>query len=151
MKDKITKDNAKRIDTIEKEIHGLYRQINDRELEIENIYVESNLDFTGSYAEYFDGDEYVFMKVERQYNRIKDGKHHGLNLQGPAIRLTDNPLNEEIEDGENVIGHYDNMDGIMVGSKVLEGVTVETLRKISKKDMEHVVKVYTDMLKKNML
>lgn len=149
MKSKLAKENVKRVKDLEKDINSLHRVINEKMREVEDIFIEGAGDFKGSYIEYYDGDQYIFMKVERQYNRMKD-EHCVLNLQGPSIKLFDNPLREEIDEGGNVVGEFDDMDGFSVGSKVFEETALETLRKITKADMKKVVKTWVAYMNKSL-
>lgn len=149
MESKMTAEQGKKVKDLRKEVRSLEKQINEKEVEIERVLVEAGANFKGSYVEFYDGEEYVFMKVERQI--IRDSGTM-INLQGPAIRLDDSPLNEENDecDGISMVS-YDEADGFSFGSKVLEGYTVEWIRKITKEDMVFVLDHYIDTMKKNLI
>lgn len=146
MKSKITSEQGKKIYDLKEEINDLQKQINEKEVEVDRILVEAASNFEGSYVEFYNGEEYVFMKVELQIVREGGIK---IYLQGPAIRLSDSPLNDEYDGvGE---GSYDDTDGFSFGPKVLEGYTSEWIRKITKKDMAFVLDCYINTMKKNLI
>ena len=142
----MTKEQGKKIKDLKEEIHSLQKQINEKEVEIDRVIVEAGANFEGSYVEFYDGEEYVFMKVERQIIRDSGAM---INLQGPAIRLDDSPLNEDY--GGISMVSYDESDGFSFGPKVLQGLTVEWIRKITKEDMVFVLDHYIDTMKKNLI
>lgn len=146
MKNKMTKEQGKKIKDLKEEIHSLQKQINEKETEIDRVIVEAGANFEGFYVEFYDGEEYVFMKVERQIIRDSGAM---INLQGPAIRLDDSPLNEDY--GGISMVSYDEADGFSFGPKVLQGLTVEWIRKITKEDMVFVLDHYIDTMKKNLI
>ena len=149
MEKKMTKEQGKKIKDLKEEIQSLQKQINEKELEIDSVLVEAASNFEDSYVEFYNGEEYVFMKVERQY--VRDGGAK-INLQGPAIRLDDSPLNEDYDecDGISMVS-YDEADGFSFGPKVLQGLTVEWIRKIEREDMIFVLDYYINAMKKNLL
>lgn len=144
----MTEEQTKKLDEYKEKVRQLNQQLNECYCEMDKIIVESGDDFRGSYVAYFDGDDYVFMKVERQ-NIRNNGKN--INLQGPAIRLCDDPLSAPKDDDGIDIGSYDEHDGFSFGSGVLEGKTYEHIRKISKKDMSRVLDYYYNSMKENLL
>ena len=149
MENKMTQEQGEKIKALEHEINELQLQINSKDYEIEKIIVEAGANFEGSYVEFYDGEEYVFMKVERQILR-SNGRT--INLQGPSIRLNDNPLHESYDEYDGFDwGSYDESDGFSFGSKVLQELTVETVRKISKKDMTFVLDYYINTMKKKLI
>ena len=145
----MTREQGNKIKNLREEIYSLQRQINEKEVEIDRVLVEAASNFEGSYVEFYDGEEYVFMKVERQY--FCDGGVK-INLQGPAIRLDDSPLNEDYDgcDGISMVS-YDEADSFSIGPKVLLGLTVEWIRKIEREDMVFVLDCYINTMKKNLL
>lgn len=149
MENKLTSEERKVITGLKEEIRRLQKQIDEKEIEINRVLTEAAADFEDSYIEYYDGEEYVFMKVERQI--IRDGGSK-INLQGPAIRLEDSPLNKDYEEDEELgMGSYDECDGFSFGPKVLQGLTVERIRKITRDDMVFVLDHYIDAMKKNLI
>lgn len=149
MENKLTSEERKVITGLKEEIRRLQKQIDEKEIEINRVLVKAAADFEGSYIEYYDGEEYIFMKVERQI--IRDGGSK-INLQGPAIRLEDSPLNKDYEEDEEFgMGSYDEYDGFSFGPKVLQGLTVERIRKITRDDMVFVLDHYIDAMKKNLI
>lgn len=145
----MTEEQGKKIKSLTKEINELQDQVREKEYEIERIITESAGSFEGSYVEFYDDDEYVFMKVERQVIRYS-GRH--ICLYGPAIRLPDTPLREEDEDDDGIdLGSYDESDCIQFGPQVLQGSSVSTIRKITKKDMGVVLDYYINTMKKNLI
>ena len=150
MENKLTSEKRKVITGLKEEIRCLQKQIDEKEIEINRIITEAAANFEDSYIEYYDGEGYVFMKVERQI--IRDGGSK-INLQGPAIRLEDSPLNEDYDESEGLgTGSYDEYDGFDFGPDVLQGcITVERIRKITRDDMVFVLDHYIDTLKKNLI
>lgn len=149
MENKMTEEQGKKIKSLTKEIDELQDQVREREYEIERIIVESAGNFEGSYIEFYDEDEYVFMKVERQVVRYSGRL---ICLYGPAIRLPDTPLREQDEDDDGIdLGSYDESDYIQFGPQVLQGSSVSTIRKITKKDMGVVLDYYINTMKKNLI
>ena len=142
-------EQGKKVNDLREEVRSLEKQINEKEVEIERVLVEAGANFKDSYVEYFNGEEYVFMKVERQIVRAGGVK---ICLQGPAIRLDDDPLSKSYDDYDGIsMVSYDEADGFSFGPKVLEGHTVEWIRKITKKDMVFVLDHYIDTMKKNLI
>jgi hypothetical protein len=149
MKSKMTKEQKKEINDLRNEIQSLQKEVDKKESEISRVFVAAEADFMDSYVEFYNGEDYIFMKVERQY--IRDGGVK-INLQGPAIRLDDSPLNEDYDEYNGIgMASYDESDGFSFGSKVLEGSTVEWIRKISKEDMVFVLDYYINTMKKNLI
>ena len=145
----MTTEQGKKIKDLREEVYSLQKQINEKEAEIDRVLIETASNFEDSYVEFYNGEEYIFMKVERQIIRDSGIK---INLQGPAIRLDDNPLDEDYDMGDGIaIASYDVSDGFSFGPKVLEGHTVEQIRKISKEDMALVLDHYIDTIKKNLI
>jgi hypothetical protein len=149
MESKLTEEQGKKIKDLKEEIQSLQKEINEKEVEVERVIVESKANFADSYVEFYDGEDYVFMKVERQIVRAGGAK---IYLQGPAIRLDDDPLSESYNDYDGIsMGSYDENDGFSFGLKVLEDCTVEWIRKISKEDMIFVLDYYINTVKKNLV
>ena len=144
----MTKELINKLDEFQEKIRQATLQINEYYCEIEKIMVTSGDNYKGSYVAYFDGDDYVFMKVETQ-NIRKEGK--SINLQGPAIRLCDDPLRMSDSDDGIDIGSYDEHDGFSFGSGVLNGTAYQHIRKISKEDMAFVLDYYYNTMKENLL
>ena len=144
----MTEDNKKKYDEYKERVRQLNQQLNECYCEMDKIIVDSGDDFRGSYIKYFNGEEYVFMKVEMQ-NIRDEGK--SINLQGPAIRLCDDPLSMPHDDDGIDMGSYEEHDGLSFGSCVLEGVSYEYIRKITKKDMAVVLDYYYHTMKENLL
>lgn len=149
MKNKPTNDTGKLIFDLKEEILQLQNKIDKKKIEIDRILFEADGDFEGCYVEFYDGAEYIFMKVERQIIRDNGSK---INLQGPAIKLDDSPLNEDYDyDGELGMGSYDYNEGFTFPVIVLDGNKFQRIRKIEKDDMVFVLDHYVDVLKKNLI
>lgn len=144
----MTEDNKKKYDEYQERVRQLNQEINECYCEMDRIIVESGDDFRGSYVMYFDGEDYVFMKVEMQNTR-NEGR--SINLQGPAIRLCDDPLSTPKDDEGIDMGSYEERDGITFGSGVLEDTSYQYIRKITKKDMATVLDYYYRTMKENIL
>jgi hypothetical protein len=144
----MTEDNKKKYDEYKEKIRQLNQQLNECHCEMDRLIVESSDDFRGSHVAYFDGDEYVFMKVEMQNTR---NNGQSISLRGPAIRLCDDPLTAPQDDDGIDVGSYDEHDEFSFGADVLEGEAYEHIRKISKKDMATVLDYYYRTMKENIL
>lgn len=144
----MTEDSKKKYDEYKEKVRQLNQQLNECYCEMDKLIVESGDDFRGSYAMYFDGEDYVFMKVEMQCTR-NEGR--SINLQGPAIRLCDDPLSAPKDDEGIDVGSYEEHDGITFNASVLEGTTFCYIRKITKKDMAVVLDYYYRTMKENLL
>ena len=138
------KESLERIEAIEKEIHSLNVQINEKYQEIEKIYLQWGHKYKDSYIEYFDGEkkEYVYMKVEREVIREEEMK---LELSGPALIMDDTPLiddeawDDEYERPDICSGVFDYFYEINVCPNTLAGHTYSTIRKIKKEHFKHVL------------
>ena len=103
--------------------------------------------------EYFDGENYVFMKVEKENVCEEDMR---VELNGPAIILDDDPLydaetwDDEIEDTEITSGIYDYWFHVKVLPDTLAGHTFATIKKISKEQFFEVLDSWMDTMKKKM-
>ena len=149
MESKMTKEQGERINVLKEDIRVLQIQINEKMEEIDRTFVEAGADFENSYVEFYNGEEYVFMRVERQI--IRSGGCV-INLKGPSIRLNTNPLDEDYEEGDGFDwGSYDETDDFSFGPQVLQGLTIESIHKITKKDMTFVLDYYMNTLKKNLI
>ena len=146
----MTKEQEKKLDELNKKLSQLNQQVNECHYEIDKMIVESMADFKGSYVVFFDGDEYVFMKVEMQ--TIRDNGYI-VYLQGPAIRLPDDPTTiKSIKDDDGVeVGTYDEHDGFSLKPAVLDGTAYQHIRKITKKEMAFVLEYYFNTMKENIL
>ena len=134
-----------KIKSLRSEIIDLNTEISKKEVEINKIWVENEADFEGSYVEFFNGDDYIYMRVEKQ-TIWKFG--YALHLEGPAITLDDSPL----EDFEDIsFASYNESDVLFVDADVLKGIKDERIRKINKKDMKFVVDAYCRTIKDNFI
>lgn len=146
-------ESIERIEAIKEEIHQLNVEIFTKRREIEKIYLVENTNFKDSYIEYFDGENYIFMKVERENIREEDMR---VELDGPAVVLDDNPLydpetwDDEIEDTEITDAFYDSWFHVKVLPDTLAGHTFATIKKISKEQFFEVLDSWMDTMKKKM-
>lgn len=148
METDMTNELSEKIKALGKEISELQDQINDKENEIERLIIGTGGNYEGSYVEFYDGDEYIFMKVERQ-NIRNNGR--SINIQGPSIRLPDTPLREGEDDDEGLdMGSYDESDGLSFGPAILNGTRLETIRKITEDEMRLVLDYYINTMKEKL-
>ena len=149
MENKMTNEMERKINDLRGEIQELQKQISKKEAEIHRILTEMSVDFENDYVEFYNGDEYVFMKVENQI--IRDAGST-IILKGPAIRLDDSPLREHFVDYNEIgMAYYNSYDSLMFTPEVLEERTIDRIRKITKDDMAFVLDNYINTIKKNLL
>ena len=149
MKTKLDEKSAVRIDELKKTIRGLNQDIVKCETEIKDILASNGADFDGSFVQYYDAQEavFIFMKVEKQ-TLVKFG--HGIRLEGPAITLDDNPLTFKDMDDELQSASYIDLDCINVSADVLNETSASSIKKISKGDMEYVLKCWAETVKEKL-
>ena len=154
----MTQEQTKKIEELRLKIASLNVEINKFESEIDTIIVGAENSFEGSYVCFYNaGEEFVFMKVERQYNRTLPFPSHEespviINLQGPAIRMPSNPLLDDEDEYDGVdSAEYDEWDGITFGPQVLQGISANTIERITKEQMETVLDFYFRNVKENLL
>ena len=139
----------KKVDVIDKEINKHEKEILKLEDEINVLFIENAGDFTNSYVKYFDGSKYKFLFVEHQCSAVQAEKH-ALCLDGPMITLYDDPLSGELGEDGTVVGEYDEDGFIVVPGKVLQGLGVGAIKKISKVEMDQVINAWTKSMKTRM-
>lgn len=142
-------ETQNKIKELQSEIHELKVKAFEKQLEIERIYIDENLDFKGSYVEYFNGDDdsFVFMNVE-ECVVSDDGTK--IILHGASVKTDSNPL--LIEDDEKITwGEYLDYDSISVSSQVISGTTFSTIKKIGKKDFTFVFESWCMNMRKKLL
>lgn len=147
MENKLTSEQEKKIGALREEIHALQKQANSKEAEINHILLEVSLDFKDSYVEFFSGDEYVFMKVERQIIRDAGAQ---ISLAGPAI-LLDTDLVGKNRGEEINSGIYEEEYAFAFSPKILLGVDFKWIRKITQDEMSLVLDYYMNTMKKNLI
>jgi hypothetical protein len=154
----MTQEQTKKIEELRQKIASLNVEINKCEAEIDNIIVGAENSFDGSYVCFYNaGEEFIFMKVEKQYNRTPpfpspEESPVIINLQGPAIRMSANPLLDDEDEYDSVdCAEYNEWDGITFGPKVLQGTSANTIERITKKQMETVLDFYFRNVKENLL
>lgn len=138
-----------KIDELSKKMDRLNKELDDCQREIDAIIVGNGGDFKDSYVVYYDGDDYIFMKVEYQ-----DIRGHGrcINLQGPSLALPFNPLDSETDDdGDSIYTTYDEHNGFTFGAKALNETATEVIRKLTKEEMTKVVEFHSKMVEKRLL
>ena len=129
----------------------LNHEIDECYCELDKLMADSVGSFEDSYVVYFDGETYVFMKVEKQFSCNQSGT---IELHGPAIKLCGNPLDIDVssqEDEDIDYGSYDETDCLSFNMRVLDGNRVENIRKITKEDMEYVIDYYHKAMKEVLL
>lgn len=137
----------KQLETLRDEITKLNTKVNAKEVEIQNLILDSIADFEGSFVRFYDGTNYVFMNVERQIIR-DDGST--VVLVGSSLTLSDDPLCFQDDEGID-FGIYKEDDQIEFNAQVLEGGRIETIDIITKHDMSFVVDYYLRTTKENIL
>jgi len=130
------------------EVSKLNTEINAKEVEIQNLILESIANFEGSFVRFYDGTNYVFMNVERQIIRDNGST---VVLVGSSLTLSDDPLCFQDNDDGIDFGIYKEDDEIEFNTKVLEGGRIETIDIITKHDMDFVVDYYFNRVKENVL
>lgn len=141
-------EDKKKLEELQETLRTLNQAVNKCQCSIAKIITDEGADFEGSYVVYFDGDDYIFMKVELQNIR---GDGHIINLQGPALRLSGNPLERDEDDDDIDYSSYDESDGFSFTSSTLTEESCDTIKKITKEEMEKVLDYYANLLKEKLL
>lgn len=139
---------VKKLEQLRAEVSKLNTEVNAKEVEIQNLILESIANFEGSFVRFYDGTNYVFMNVERQIIRENGST---IVLVGSSLTLSDDPLCFQDDDDGIDFGIYKEDDEIMFNTKVLEGGRIETIGIITKHDMAFVVDYYLRTTKENIL
>jgi hypothetical protein len=130
------------------EVSKLNTEANAKEVEIQNLILNSIANFEGSFVRFYDGTNYVFMNVERQIIRDNGST---VVLVGSSLTLSDDPLCFQDNDDGIDFGIYKEDDEITFNTQVLEGGRIETIDIITKHDMAFVVDYYFNTMKENVL
>ena len=138
----------KQLEQLRAEVSKLNTEVNAKEVEIQNLILESIANFEGSFVRFYDGTNYVFMNVERQIIRDNGST---VVLVGSSLTLSDDPLCFQDDDDGIDFGTYKEDDEITFNTQVLEGGRVETIDVITKHDMAFVVDYYFNTMKENVL
>ena len=138
----------KKLEQLRAEVSKLNTEANAKEVEIQNLILESIANFEGSFVRFYDGTNYVFMNVERQIIRDNGST---VVLVGSSLILSDDPLCFQDDDEGIDFGIYKEDDEIMFNTQVLEGGRIETIGIITKHDMAFVVDYYLHTTKENIL
>ena len=138
----------KKLEQLRAEVSKLNTEANAKEVEIQNLILESIANFEDSFVRFYDGTNYVFMNVERQIIRENGST---IVLVGSSLTLSDDPLCFQDDDDGIDFGIYKEDDEIMFNTKVLEGGRIETIGIITKHDMAFVVDYYLRTTKENIL
>lgn len=143
-------ETVERINALSNEIQALNIEINKKQQEIDELYISDVGNFEGSYVEYFDGNEYTYMKVKRQTVHLGA---RGITLYGPIVCFSINPLPLYVEPDDVLeYANYYEDESLFVSKAVLsENGSLETIRKISEDEMKAVCDKYRDAVYKNML
>lgn len=149
MENRFTKNETERINCLEKEISELKRQITQKQNEIDKIFLDTETNYEGSFIEYFDSVDYYFMYVKRQrVSKYVDSDY--IVLEGPTLMMSDSPLYmlKEADDDGIDIANFTEEEGLCLEASIFENNGTQTIRKITKKDMQTVVNYYNKTLKK---
>ena len=138
----------KKLEQLRAEVSKLNTEVNAKEVEIQNLILESIANFEGSFVRFYDGTNYVFMNVERQIIRENGST---IVLVGSSLTLSDDPLCFQDDDDGIDFGIYKEDDEITFNTQVLEGGRIETIGIITKHDMAFVVDYYLRTTKENIL
>ena len=138
----------KKLEQLRAEVSKLNTEVNAKEVEIQNLILESIANFEGSFVRFYDGTNYVFMNVERQIIRENGST---IVLVGSSLTLSDDPLCFQDDDDGIDFGIYKEDDEITFNTQVLEGGRIETIDTITKHDMAFVVDYYYRTMKENLL
>lgn len=130
------------------EVSKLNTEANAKEVEIQNLILNSIANFEGSFVRFYDGTNYVFMNVERQIIRDNGST---VVLVGSSLTLSDDPLCFQDNDDGIDFGIYKEDDEIMFNTQVLEGGRAETIDIITEHAMTFVVDYYFNRVKENVL
>ena len=139
---------TKRLEQLRAEVSKLNAEVNAKEVEIQNLILNSIANFEGSFVQFYDGTNYVFMNVERQIIRENGST---IVLVGSSLTLSDDPLCFQGDDEGIDFGIYKEDDEIMFNTQILEGGRIETIDIITKQDMAFVVDYYINTMKENVL
>ena len=138
----------KKLEQLRAEVSKLNTEANAKEVEIQNLILESIANFEGSFVRFYDGTNYVFMNVERQIIRDNGST---VVLVGSSLILSDDPLCFQDDDDGIDFGIYKEDDEITFNTQLLEGGRIETIDTITKHDMAFVVDYYFNTMKENVL
>lgn len=138
----------KKLEQLRAEVSKLNTEANAKEVEIQNLILDSIANFEGSFVRFYDGTNYIFMNVERQIIRENGSR---IVLVGSSLTLSDDPLCFQDDDDGIDFGIYKEDDEIEFNTKVLEGGRIETIDTITKHDMTFVVDYYFNTMKENVL
>lgn len=138
----------KQVELLRAEVSKLNAEANAKEVEIQNLILNSGVDFENSFVRFYDGTNYVFMNVERQIIRENGST---IVLVGPSLTLSDDPLCFQDDDDGIDFGIYKEDDEIEFNTEILEGGRVKTIEVINKYDMMFVVDYYRRTVKENFL
>ena len=137
--------DIERIEELKSKIAKLDRERAEYECEIDKIYVATSHDFEGEYVEFYNGDNYIYMRVEKQ---LVSNYGFALNLEGPAVEFDSNPL----EDTESITwGTYNDVEGLYVSASLLKGTSNQTIRKITKDEMIKALDIYFSTIKDKLI
>lgn len=151
MENNIQDETMAKINEYRSQISDLNKKITEYEAELNKLIVKTKGDFKDSYIEYYDSekDTFVFMHVNRQIFR-KDGRL--LVLCGPMLKLSDSPLRfSDDDDGFIDFGWFEDGGEITIDTMVLTDSSFDTIRKITKKEMDKVLDYYSDIVRKNLI
>lgn len=137
---------TKRLEQLRAEVSKLNTEANAKEVEIQNLILNSIANFEGSFVQFYDGTNYVFMNVERQIIRDNGST---VVLVGSSLTLSDDPLCFQDNDEGIDFGIYKEDDEIMFNTQVLEGGRIETIDIITRQDMAFVFDCYVNAMKEN--
>jgi hypothetical protein len=138
----------KKLEQLRAEVSKLNTEANAKEVEIQNLILNSIANFEGSFVRFYDGTNYVFMNVERQIIRENGST---IVLVGSSLTLSDDPLCFQDDDDGIDFGIYKEDDEITFNTQVLEGGRIETIGIITKHDMAFIVDYYFNTMKENVL
>lgn len=138
----------KKLEQLRAEVSKLNTEANAKEVEIQNLILDSIANFEGSFVRFYDGTNYVFMNVERQIIRDNGST---VVLVGSSLTLSDDPLCLQDDDDGIDFGIYKEDDEIMFNTQVLEGGRIETIDTITNHDMAFIVDYYYRTMKESVL
>ena len=138
----------KKLELLRAEVSKLNTEANAKEVEIQNLILDSIANFEGSFVRFYDGTNYVFMNVERQIIRDNGST---VVLVGSSLTLSDDPLCFQNDDDGIDFGIYKEDGEITLNTQVLEGGRIETINTITEHDMAFVVDYYLNTTKENLL
>lgn len=141
-----TQTIKKQVELLRAEVSKLNAEANAKEVEIQNLILNSGVDFENSFVRFYNGTNYVFMNVERQIIRDNGST---IVLVGSSLTLSDDPLCFQDDDDGIDFGIYKEDDEIEFNTGILEGGRVKTIDTITKHDMVFVVDYYFNTMKEN--